>query len=205
MTHASTPAVTAMTESAIKVRRAPNASPHIRKLFESLVGKSNIMSRRTFTRIPDALGSVQAMQVLLNALLPDAKATIRLRGQIGGGINDGFTRVSRMHFETWDDRNALPEYDAVVLVDTQPGFANSPLPDGVIPTVCRPPSWPRPARKCYSPTSALMSARRPRSFSAISSEANVRNQPDLAASCFTRSRPTSAVSPATGRAGHLAH
>ena len=84
---------------------------------------------------PDAIGSAQAMAALLRALLPAGTVVdVRFRGQIGGGINQAFTRVSHLDHLPWDDE-ALATYDAVALVDTQPGFANSPLPGSVVPTV----------------------------------------------------------------------
>jgi nanoRNase/pAp phosphatase (c-di-AMP/oligoRNAs hydrolase) len=74
------------------------------------------------------------MAFLLGVLLPEAKVRVRLRGQVGGGLNHGFTRVSGLEYDAWDDTTTT-QFDAVVLVDTQPGFANSPLPADLLPTV----------------------------------------------------------------------
>ena len=127
-------AVAALTDSAAKAERHQPVRPRLSKLLKALAGRSKIIVTSHLHPDPDALGSAQSMAVLLAALLPDAKVRVCLRGQVGGGLNAGFTRVSGLDYECWDDQ-AIDENEAIVLVDTQPGFANSPLPPGVLPTV----------------------------------------------------------------------
>lgn len=59
---------------------------------------------------------------------------VSIKGKIGGGLNTIFaqetTEAIRMQ---WDDA-ALPSFDAIILVDSQPSFTNSPLPPNVMPT-----------------------------------------------------------------------
>ena len=125
-------AVAALTDSAIKARREQRTRPRVKKLLNALAGKSKIIVTSHLHPDPDALGSAQAMAVLLTTLLPEVKVRVCLRGQVGGGLNAGFTRVSGLQYECWDERHDPDE--AIVLVDTQPGFANSPLPPGLFPT-----------------------------------------------------------------------
>jgi nanoRNase/pAp phosphatase (c-di-AMP/oligoRNAs hydrolase) len=55
-----------------------------------------------------------------------------IKGRIGGGINEMFVRLSNLKLLPWDDA-MLKDFDAIVLLDTQPMFAFSPLPPGVKP------------------------------------------------------------------------
>ena len=72
------------------------------------------------------------MMTLLSQKLPDATVSMSVKGQMAGGINDAFVRYTDMKLVPWDE-TTLPAYDAVILVDTQPAFAYSPLPAGVMP------------------------------------------------------------------------
>ena len=82
---------------------------------------------------PDALASSLAMANLLEQKLKDAKVNVSIKGQIGGGLNSAFTRHTQLKVVPWDDC-ILPDYDAIILLDTQPMFAYSPLPPNVMPT-----------------------------------------------------------------------
>ena len=126
--------LTTMTDSTVAVEKHQRVRPRVGKLIKALADKTNIVITSHLHPDPDALGSCQAIQYLLKALLPDANITVRLRGQIGGGINHGFTKISRLDYEVWETGTNLDEFDAVVLIDTQPGFANSPLAHDVVPT-----------------------------------------------------------------------
>jgi nanoRNase/pAp phosphatase (c-di-AMP/oligoRNAs hydrolase) len=136
--------LTTTTHSAAQVERGERlrARPKCARLLKALAGKRNILITSHLNPDPDALASCQAMQFLLRKLLsdnkPDSKSdikiTIRFKGQIGGGINSAFTRIIKLDFQPWDDQ-ALSTYDAIVLMDTQPTFSNSPLPPGVVPSV----------------------------------------------------------------------
>ena len=56
-----------------------------------------------------------------------------IKGQLAGGINAGFARLSQLDLVRWDDEK-LADYDAIVLPDTQPMSAYSPLPREIPPT-----------------------------------------------------------------------
>ena len=60
------------------------------------------------------------------------RLTVSIKGNVAGGINEAFVRTSHIKLAPWDEA-ALPAYDAVVLLDTQPQFAFSPLPPGLKP------------------------------------------------------------------------
>ena len=124
-----------MTDSTVAVEKEQRVRPRVGKLLRALADKSKVVITTHRHPDPDALGSCQAMQILLQALLPHAKFTIRLQGQVGGGINHGFTKISRLNYDVWEPRTTLDEYDGIVLIDTQPGFANSPLAHDAVPTV----------------------------------------------------------------------
>jgi nanoRNase/pAp phosphatase (c-di-AMP/oligoRNAs hydrolase) len=58
-----------------------------------------------------------------------------IKGQIGGGLNDAFTKHAALKIAPWDEAGILGgKYDAIILLDCQPAFAYSPLPPGVMPT-----------------------------------------------------------------------
>ena len=78
------------------------------------------------------LASSVGLARLFEAVLPDAKVTLSFKGRVGGGLNDAFVKYSSLEWTHWDDA-ALRSFDAIVLVDTQPAFAYSPLPAGLMP------------------------------------------------------------------------
>src|SRR5712671_2100167 len=98
--------------SAVQVARRARGRPRARQLLDALAGKKNILLTTHLHPDPDALGSALALRSLLEQKL-DGKPqfTISVKGHIGGGVNDAF-----------------------VMLDTQPQFAFSPLPNGVKPT-----------------------------------------------------------------------
>jgi len=51
---------------------------------------------------------------------------------VGGGMNETFAKLSNIDYVPWDD-SKLGQYDAIILLDCQPAFAYSPLPEGVSP------------------------------------------------------------------------
>lgn len=119
------------TASAVQNR----AHPRARKLLAALAGKANILITTHTHPDPDAAASCMAMKKLLDAsLAPGTKTTIRLKGQHDAPRFAGFARTAQLQFDPWDD-DAIKTYDAIVLLDTQPSFAVSPLPAGVQPTV----------------------------------------------------------------------
>lgn len=118
---------------AAAVDRKARGKPRARKLLRALDGKKKILVTTHIHPDPDALASSLALCQLLGARLKDATVHMSIKGQIGGGINDAFTRHTQLSVVPWND-NALKDYDAIVLLDVQPAFAYSPLPAGVTPT-----------------------------------------------------------------------
>src|SRR3982750_3623097 len=119
--------------SALAAQRLPRGKPHARKLLKLLATKKRNLITTPSHPDPDALGSSMAMLHLLRTNLKDATVHFSVKGQIGGGINDAFTRYAKLDLEPWND-DALKTYDAIILLDTQPMFAFSPLPSDVTAT-----------------------------------------------------------------------
>ncbi len=109
------------------------ARPRARLLLKALAGKSNILITTHAHPDPDAAASCMGIKKLLEVSLPNAKTTIRFKGQSDTPRLVGFSRTSQVQFEKWED-DAIAGYDAIILLDTQPGFSVSPLPPGVTPT-----------------------------------------------------------------------
>lgn len=122
-----------MSDSAAKVDRRERTRPSAARMIKALSSKTNVLITTHLHPDPDALASCLGILVLLKASLKHVKFTVRLKGQIGGGINSAFTRIIHLDYEPWDDET-MHQFDAIVLLDTQPAFSNSPLPPGVMPT-----------------------------------------------------------------------
>lgn len=121
-------------DSAIAAEREARHRPRARKLLAALAGKRNILVTTHQHPDPDALGSAWGIVQLLEQKLPDRpKVSMAIKGRIGGGVNEAFVRLSNFRLTPWDDA-AIGQYDAIVLLDTQPGTNFSPLPPGVLPT-----------------------------------------------------------------------
>ena len=118
--------------SAVAVERRARGRPRAGRLLELLAGKKNILITTHQHPDPDALASGFAMCQLLGTKLKGAKVGMSIKGRIGGGINEMFVRLSNLKLLPWDDA-MLKDFDAIVLLDTQPMFAFSPLPGGVHP------------------------------------------------------------------------
>jgi nanoRNase/pAp phosphatase (c-di-AMP/oligoRNAs hydrolase) len=101
-------------------------------LLELLKDKKNVLITTHQHPDPDALASGLAMCHLLGQKLKGAKVGMSIKGRIGGGINEMFVRLSNLKLLPWDDAN-LKDFDAILLLDTQPMFAFSPLPPNVKP------------------------------------------------------------------------
>lgn len=119
--------------SALAAVRMARGKPHARKLLKLLAAKKRILISTHLHPDPDALGSSMAMLHLLRSNLKDATVHFSVKGQIGGGINDAFTRYAKLDLEPWEDEK-LKSYDAIILLDTQPMFAFSPLPEHITAT-----------------------------------------------------------------------
>jgi nanoRNase/pAp phosphatase (c-di-AMP/oligoRNAs hydrolase) len=118
--------------SAVAVERHTRGQPRARKLVRLLADKKNILITAHQHPDPDAFGASIGMCALLTKQLPNSTVSISLKGRVGGGINQTFYNESPVRLLEWDDAR-LAEYDAIVLLDTQPLFAYSPLPVGVTP------------------------------------------------------------------------
>lgn len=120
-------------QAAAVERRTRGRHPRARKLLRLLAGKKNILITAHEHPDPDAFAASLALCVLLSARLPEAKVNVSLKGRLAGGVNDVFYREAPLQLLGWDDAK-LPEFDAIILLDTQPVFAYSPLPAGLAPT-----------------------------------------------------------------------
>jgi len=118
---------------AAKVDRRARGKPRAAKLLRLLADKKKILLTTHVHPDPDALASTLGLCHLLSSRLKDAQVHMSIKGQIGGGINEAFTRHTPLALVPWNERS-LKDYDAVILLDVQPTFAYSPLPAGFVPT-----------------------------------------------------------------------
>jgi nanoRNase/pAp phosphatase (c-di-AMP/oligoRNAs hydrolase) len=119
--------------SAVKAQRTTRGRPHARRLLKMLEGKRHVLVTAHVHPDPDALASSLALVHLLRKRMPkDATVNMSIKGQIGGGLNQAFTEHAQLSTVPWDDA-LLANYDAILLLDVQPGFAFSPLPANVTP------------------------------------------------------------------------
>src|SRR3954469_15844474 len=95
--------------------------PRAAKLLRHLTGKKNILITTHEHPDPDALASTQGLLRLIEHMMPDATVSVAIKGRLAGGINEAFIRFSSLKLQPWDDTR-LGEYDAIVLLDTQPSF-----------------------------------------------------------------------------------
>lgn len=119
-------------DSAVAAERRARHRPRAGKLLELLADKKNVLVTTHQHPDPDALASGLAMCHLLGTKLKGSKVSMSIKGRIGGGINEMFVRLSNLKLLPWDDA-MLANFDAIILLDTQPMFAFSPLPAGVHP------------------------------------------------------------------------
>jgi nanoRNase/pAp phosphatase (c-di-AMP/oligoRNAs hydrolase) len=117
-------------DSAQALARRSKGRPSAARLLKQLAGKKSILVTTHQHPDPDALASAHAMSILLRAKLPGAKVETSLKGQIAGGINEAFARNSNVQLVPWSDVG-LAAYDAILLLDCQPGFSYNPIPAGV--------------------------------------------------------------------------
>src|SRR5687768_10430075 len=124
---------TAGSKAAAAARRS-RGRPRAKQLLRALAGKKKILITTHEHPDPDALASCVAMCELLQQKMPGADVRVSFKGGIGGGLNEAFANLTDLKPLPWDDA-ALLTVDAIVLMDTQPGFGNSPLPPTVAPLV----------------------------------------------------------------------
>src|SRR5205809_2401819 len=115
---------------AVAAERRARGRPRARRLLKLLDGKKKILVTTHQHPDPDALASSMGLATLLRMKLKDVTVHVSVKGQVGGGLNDAFTRYANLDLTPWDEA-ALSKYDAIVLLDTQPMFAYSPLPANV--------------------------------------------------------------------------
>lgn len=120
--------------SAVAVHRRTRHHPKATKLIKLLAAKKNILVTTHQSPDPDAIASSHALCYLLSQKLKDVTISMSIKGKIGGGLNDAFTRHANLKLVPWDDADLTGKYDAVILLDTQPLFAYSPLPTAATPT-----------------------------------------------------------------------
>jgi len=124
--------VETITDSAKGVERRTRRHPKAKQLLKLLTGKKNILITTHKYPDPDALASSLALCKLLAKKLDGAKVSVSIKGRIVGGMNNMFAEQADLELVPWHDAD-LGGYDAIVLLDTQPHFANTPLPPGVVP------------------------------------------------------------------------
>lgn len=125
--------VEAVAGKATKVEQRARRHPKARQLLSLLADKKNILVCTHEHPDPDALSSSFALCLLLSKRLPEAKVNVGIKGNIGGGLNQAFADLINLKPLPWEE-TVLSAYDAIILVDTQPPFSNSPLPANTAPT-----------------------------------------------------------------------
>src|SRR4051812_12622355 len=94
--------VDTVTGSAVKVERHTRGRPRARKLLQLLDGKKRILVTTHVHPDPDALASCHALVTLLRMKLPkDTEVAMSIKGQIGGGINEAFTKYANLKLTPW--------------------------------------------------------------------------------------------------------
>lgn len=102
-------------------------------LFETLDGASNCLIVTHDDPDPDAIASAVALAFLLEIQL-DLRATLAHGGIIGRAENKAMVRLLSLDLSPLREVD-VGQYDAVALVDAQPGAGNVGLADEVTPTV----------------------------------------------------------------------
>lgn len=125
--------VTTIADTANKVARKSKDRPRVRRLLKALAGKANILVTTHIYPDPDAIASAHALAFILRQKLPNAKVVAAAKGTGQCGINAGFTQLSGAEVIELTDA-MLESADAVILLDAQGNFSNSPLPAGKVPT-----------------------------------------------------------------------
>jgi nanoRNase/pAp phosphatase (c-di-AMP/oligoRNAs hydrolase) len=120
-------------DSAVAAERRARGRPRANRLLKVLADKRNVLVTTHMHPDPDALASASALTYLLEQKLKNAAVSLSIKGRMAGGINEVFVRHANLKLKPWDDA-ALKDFDAIVLLDTQPSFAFSPLPPEISPT-----------------------------------------------------------------------
>ena len=120
-------------DSVTAAERKSRHRPRAAKLLRVLTGKKNILVTTHLHPDPDALAASSAMAELLRKHLPEAKVSMSIKGRVAGGINATFAKLCDLELVPWEEEK-LGEYDAILLLDTQPLSAYSPLPKTIEPS-----------------------------------------------------------------------
>ena len=123
-----------VTGSAKAVVRRSRSAPKARQLLRLLADKKRILITTHTHPDPDALASCLALCTLLVQRLGSAEVRVSFKGGVGGGLNEAFAQLTELQPLPWEDLD-LAAWDAIILMDTQPAFANNPLPADVVPMV----------------------------------------------------------------------
>jgi nanoRNase/pAp phosphatase (c-di-AMP/oligoRNAs hydrolase) len=123
-----------VTGSAAAVARGSRGRPKVRQLLRILADKKDIIITTHAYPDPDALASCLALQrLLVQKLSSTSQVNVTFKGGFGGGLNEQFAKLTEIQPLPWDEAR-LSASDAVLLLDTQPTFANNPLPPNIEPT-----------------------------------------------------------------------
>lgn len=120
--------VETVADTARMVEKTTRHHPRAARLIKLLKDKQNILVTTHIHPDPDALASSYGMAELLKAKLKNAHVSVSVKGRIGGGYNSAFMAESQLELVPWDE-DKLKEYDAIVLLDVQPGYEYCPLPE----------------------------------------------------------------------------
>lgn len=142
--------VDATAGSAARLDRKTSRRPRINQLIRHLQPAGRILVTTHEHPDPDALASSIGLSYLLEKLLPSAEIITSFKGALGGGLNRIFAQYSLPHYIPWD-RIDPSTFDAVCLLDCQPAFTNSPLPEDACPVACIDHHPPIRGRRCRSP------------------------------------------------------
>jgi len=111
----------------------PSSEEAVSALFEAVREASTCLIVTHDDPDPDAIGSAVALAYLLEKRL-GLKVTLAHGGIIGRAENKAMVRLLAIEIHPWHELEPQ-RYDAVALVDAQPGAGNVSLPRDLIPTV----------------------------------------------------------------------
>jgi len=103
----------------------------VQKLVDVARGKHNILVCTHNNPDPDALACAAGVRLLLGKLLK-VKPKVVYGGVVGRAENRAMINILRLNVRPFDKR-MLGKKTTVILVDTQPGASNNPLPRGFVP------------------------------------------------------------------------
>lgn len=126
--------VDATADSVARVERKTPHRPSVQQFLHALAGKERILVTTHEDPDPDGLASAIGLSYLLGQLMPAAVVVCSFKGHMGGGLNRVFAEYTVPHYVPWDQLR-LSNFDAICLVDAQPEFTNSPLPQEILPLV----------------------------------------------------------------------